>query len=220
MKTSNVILCFSILAVLSSCKKENNHHATLSYKLRTGNSAVPINARMAAGNVQWTAGYASVAEIEFEAAKEGLEVEYKQEAKKEVDLFSTLASLGVVSVPAGVYEDVEFEVEVQPNGERDAFQLSGTFSNSNSVITPVLFRVNTAIEIESERENITLADGNNITALNILNLSLATTGVSEAMLNNATLTNGKIEISATSNTDIYNIMFSNLKACGGVEIED
>lgn len=38
------------------------------------------------------------------------------------------------------------------------------------------------------------------------------------MLNNATRTNGAIEISATSNVDIYNIILKNLKSCDGVEV--
>ncbi len=221
MKTSQIILALTSVAsiLLFSCKKEKNT-PSISYQLKKSSAtSATISGRIMGGSVQWTAGYASVIEIEFEAEKENLEVEYKSEVRKKIDLFSPLATLGVINVPPGIYNDIEFEVEVQPNGGDAAFQLNGSFTNGGGVTTPVVFTLNTALEIESEQSNITIVDGASLTAFTTLNLSLLTTGVTESMLNNATLTAGVIQISATSNTNIYNIIFDNLRNCGGVEID-
>lgn len=221
-KTFQIILALTSMAsiLLFSCKKEKNT-PSITYQLKKSSAtSAPINGRIMGGSVQWTAGYAWVAEIEFEAEKGNLEIEYRSEVRKKIDLFSLLSTLGVINVPPGIYNDIEFEVEVQPNGSDAAFQLNGSFTNGSSVIIPVVFKLNTALEIESEQSNITIVDGASLTAFTTLNLSLLTTGVTESMLNNATLTGGVIEISATSNTNIYNIIFNNLKNCSGVEIDD
>ncbi len=128
-------------------------------------------------------------------------------------------TLGVITIPSGSYEEIKFEVEIQPNGNEAAFQLKGNFTNALGLVTPVTLNVNAMIEIDSKQLNLTIVDGNNLTALTTLNLSSLTTGITESMYNAATRTNGAIEISSTSNADIYNIILDNLKNCGGVEVD-
>ncbi len=62
----------------------------------------------------------------------------------------------MITVPPGVYEDIEYQVEVQSNGTDAALQLNGSYTNSNGLATPVVFKVNTALEIESEQANVEL----------------------------------------------------------------
>ena len=69
-------------------------------------------------------------------------------------------------------------------------------------------------------ENIPVAGAASYTALTTLNLSLIATGATDAQFANAVRSNGVIEISATSNTELYQIFFNNLRNCGGVEVED
>jgi hypothetical protein len=204
--------------MLFSCKKEKDTNG-ITYQLRSSSPSGPISGSMLGGTVQWTGGYASVVEIEFEAESNNIEVEYKSEVKQKINLFSPLSTIGVITVPPGVYEDIEYEVEVQSNGTDAALQLNGSYTNSNGLTTPVAFKVSTALEIESEQANVTIVDGVDLTAHTTFNLFVLTTGVTETMLNNATRTAGVIEISATSNTDMYNIIFDNLKKCGGVEVD-
>lgn len=221
MKTNKLMLGLSALTCMAlfSCKKENSSGAGVTYRMKTTNATSNIAGRSLAGNLKWTSGYASAVEIEFEAAKAGTEVEYKTEAKQKIDLFAPLSTLGVVAVPAGTYEDIEFEVEVQPSGADAAFFLSGSFTNGSGVSTPVTFKLNVPLEIEAEKTNITITDGASLDALNSLNLAMLSTGVTERMFNDAARTGGVIEISATSNTNIYNIIFNNLRNCGGVEVD-
>lgn len=219
MKNLTLIFLFAPAALLFSCNKDQDIPG-VTYQVRTANPSAAIIASTTGSTLTWNSGYASTVEIEFEAAKEGLEVEYKSEARKKVDLFSSLATLGTIVVPPGTYEDVEFEVEIQPTATDAALQLGGIFKNGSGVSTPVIFKLNETVEIESERENITITDASSLTALSTINLSFLTTGVSEDMLNAATRnSSGAIEISANTNTAIYTIMRDNLKSCGGVEID-
>ena len=219
-----VLLSFSVAAslVLFSCKKESTatpNSGLFTYKVRTANASSAITQRTMAGILEWTSGYASVTEIEFEAKKQGIEIEYKSEAKQKINIFSPLSSLGIIAVPDGIYEDIEFEVEIQPNGSDAALELKGNFKNGNGVSTPIVLKVSAGIEIESKKENITITNAISHTAITTLNLALIAKGVTEGMFNNATRNNGTIEISATSNAAIYNIMLNNLKECGGVEVD-
>ena len=221
MKTMKLI--FSLLSgtfILFSCQKQNESPA-VSYQLKTSTTPAAISARTLGGSLQWTAGFANTIEIEFEAENNQLEVEYKSEAQSKIDLFNTLSTLGVVQVPAGVYDDIEFEVEIRPTTAEPALQLTGNYTNSNGVVTPVVLQVNEGMEIESEKENFLVSDGADYTALTTLNLSLISLGVTETMFNNAVRTaDGKIVISANSNPDIYVVMRNNLTQCGGVEVDD
>lgn len=211
------LFAFATLALVS-CKKGTSS-PSVAYNFNAMNSTAMLNKMEMGAKLDWTSGYASAIEIEFEAEKAGLEVEYNSEAKQKIDLFAPLTSLGVISVPAGTYDDIEFEVELQPNGSDAAFYLGGSYTNGTDVITPITFALNSALEIESEKSNITIADGAALNALNTLNLSLLSNGVTEIMLDKAIRTNGVIEISATSNTSIYEIMYNNLINCSGVEVD-
>lgn len=229
MKTNTSILSFALFAtLLFGCNKENDTPG-ITYQLRTSSASASLRTSSAsastiggtmAGSVQWTSGYASITEIEFEAEKQNLEVEYKSEVRTKIDLFSPLSTLGIIEVPPGVYEEIEFEVEIQQNGTESAFELNGNFTNGGGTVTPIVFKVNTPLEIEAEHSNITITDGASLTALTTLDLSMLTAGVTETMFNNATRTGGKIEISSTSNPAIYAIMFENLKNISGVEVDD
>lgn len=221
MKSQKLFLALSLPAALffTSCDKDNPAPG-ITYQVGTSTAATAVIAGNTANStLKWTSGYANVVEIEFEAESNNVEVEYKSESRKKIDLFAPLSTLGVIVVPAGTYDDVEFEIEVEPVGTEAAFYLNGSYTN-NGIATPVSFKLNAELEIESEQARVTITDGASLTALTTLNLSLITTGVSVTMLDNATRTNGTIEISATTNTQIYDIILRNLKECGGVEIDD
>lgn len=219
MKTILNYLAASVILFISSCSKENNSSG-ITYKLKTSASPSLVTGGVMQGVVQWTSGYASLVEIEFEAESNSTEIEYKTEIKQKFDLFAPLSTIGVINIPPGNYNDVEFEMEVQPNTTDAALQLSGVFTNGSGTVTPIVFKLNAALEIEAEMSSVIITPGDNFTALNTLNISLLTTGVTENMLNNATRNGGVIEISITSNVDIYNIIFNNLKTCGGVEVDN
>ena len=206
------LLTISAIFFLAACKK-NNDSSNANFKLKTTERSATVG--RTAGTITWTSGFASATEIEFEAKKDNIELELKSEARQRINLFSPLSTLGLVTIPPGIYKEVEFEIHISPAAPDAALELRGTYNS-----TPIVFRVNTPIEIEAEFDDVTITQGNDFSAIISLNLSLLTLGITDAALSNAMLTNGEIIISATSNIALYNIMLANLKNIDDVEIED
>ena len=221
MKITKSLLTI-VIAVTSffftGCKKNNDSAPGIKYKLQTANRSSVIS-RTTSGNIQWTSGYGSATEIKFEAESNSHEVEFKSQVPQRIDLFSGIVNLGNITLPAGIYNEVEFKIELNPTTTDPSLQLNGQFT-SGGVTTPVIFKVNNALEIETEKKNVVITDNSSYTALTTLDLSLLTRGVTETMLNNAVRTNGVIVISLTSNTQIYNIIVNNILDADGVDFEN
>ena len=211
------ILTVTTLFFVSCKKSSTNSVSGIKYNLQTTNRSAIIT-RITAGNLQWVSGYGSATEIKFEAENNNHEVKFESNTPQHLDLFSSIITLGTITLPPGTYTTAEFEIELTPTGTDAALQLNGQFT-SGSVTTPVVFIVNSPLEIKNEQNNVVVTDNNSYNALTTINLSLLTTGVTEAMLNNAVLTNGSIIISSTSNTDIYNLILNNLGDSDNVKFD-
>ena len=212
------VVIFGGLLFFTACKK-NNSQSSFQYKLTTTNRSNVVN-RVVSGNIAWTSGYGSANQVKFEAKNSSAaQVEYKTSVTRRIDLFASLASvLGTITLPAGTYSEIEFKGELAPNNPDAALELNGTFT-SGATSTAVVFTVNSALEIKTEKNNVVISDNASYTALTTFDLSKLTTGITEAMLNSATKTSGKIIISAGSNTNLYTIMLANLDNCDEVEFD-
>ncbi len=210
---------FISVLIFVSCKKSSMGTSSYKYKLATTNRSNVVG-KTESGNVTWTSGYASANLVKFEAKNSSnVEVEYKTSTAQHIDLFASLASvLGTITLPAGTYKEIEFKAELAPSGSDAALELNGSFT-SGAVTTPVVFTVNSAIEIKTERSNVVITDGASYSALANLNMAMLTQGITEVMLNSATRTGGKILISASSNTGLYAIMLANFDNCDEVEFD-
>ncbi|MEJ8843193.1 hypothetical protein WG954_12455 [Lacibacter sp. H375] len=217
------IFAIALFSMLVGCKKESNQSG-VNMKIKTtggsragGRISSGEIAGRTTGSITWTSGFASVNEIEFEAEKEGdeNETEFKSKAAQRIDLFSPLESLGFINVPPGMYEEVEFEVHLAATSAAPALELRGTYN-----ATPIVFRINDSFEVEAEFEDFSIPPNADINAIVSLNLDLLTSGITDAALNAATLTNGEIVISANSNVALYNIIRANFNKIDDVEVDD
>ncbi len=215
---------------LLSCKKESDTQSStpssFTFQLSTVNRTTTISrvnsesiiGRTVAANLQWTAGTATASELKFEAMNASGEVEFKQRVTQQINLFSAASTLGSVSIPPGTYTEVDFKAQLVSSGNVPALELSGQFT-SGGIIKPVIFRVNNSVELKAEKNNVTIAAGTNYTALNTIDLSILIAGITEAMLNSATISNGTIIISSASNSNMYNIILNNLARHHEAEVE-
>ncbi|WP_121355427.1 hypothetical protein [Flavisolibacter nicotianae] len=228
MKMHTPLLTVLVAATLfTSCKKESTNAenaGTVGYQLRTINRTALVGktdatGRIAATSINWTAGTASANELKFEAESNSGEVEFKQRAAQQVDLFSATSFLGNITIPAGTYNEVEFKAFLVPSGNSPALELDGTLT-AGSVSHPVKFIVASNVELKAEKHNITVAQGEKYSALNSIDLSQLTKGIPESAFTAASLTNNTIVLSATSNTDLYNLVLNNLNSHHGeAEVE-
>ena len=218
MKTQLLLSFIAATTLITGCKKNNNNGtAGIKYQLQTTNRSSVI-ARTTSGNIVWTSGSAYATEVKFEAKKDNNEVEFKSQTAQLIDIFLPVATLSTITLNPGTYSEVEFEVELNPNGNNPALELNGQYT-SGLVTTPVKFTVNSPLELKNEKNNVVVTDNNSYKALTTLNLSLITTGVTETMLNSAVLTSGTILISSTSNANIYNIILANIHDSDEVEFD-
>lgn len=210
---------FSLLILVASCSKDKDG-SRLNYKVRTENRTSTVG-RVTAGTITWTSGSAFADKIEFEAEKnDDNEVEFEARVGRRIDLFAPVSDLGAISLEQGRYEEIEIELDLAPAGADTAFLLRGSYTNSASETTQVLFFINELIEFKAEAEDVNVANDNDFSALTTLNLALLTTGITESMLNSATRTNGVIIISKNSNGSLYNTLVSNLQNMDSVEFDD
>lgn len=213
------IMVVAALLLLASCSKDDNG-GQLSYQLKTKNPNATVS-RTSSGSVTWTSGSAYADKIEFEAEKDDdNEVEYESRVARRIDLFAPVSQLGNISLPPGRYEEIEIEVDLAPSVTDTAFILRGSFSNNIGYAVPVVFYINELLEFKAEAEDITIGSAADITALTTLDLSQLTTGITESMLSSATLTNGILVISATSNAALYSVILSNINNIDDVELDD
>lgn len=213
MKTKTLVLTATLFTtLLYSCKKEDHTQPGVSYQLSTTNRTTTVSGTQSMA-VTWNSGYAYSKKIEFEAQNAGGQVRFQSESIKKIDLFTPIGSFGSVMVPQGNYSQVEFQIELLQTATDAAFELRGNYNS-----TPIIFKINSAFELDADLSNVTVADGKAYTASIALNLANLTKGISSDMLNAATKdASGVILITASSNTSLYDTMVSNLHSIEGVQ---
>ena len=220
MKKIQILIAITSLLFATSCKKSANGSAAMEYQIQTVSNSALILAPLGAGNITWTTGTASATMIKLEAKNSASqEVEFKSQVHQQIDLFASVAtSLGNVVIPPGTYSEVEFKIQIDQDGSNPALQLNGLFTSGTGVATRVQFLVNSLVDIKAEQSNVTITDNASATALTSMNLSLLSNGITQTMMNNATVTRGTIIISSSSNVNLYNIILNNLIQSHDVEV--
>ena len=225
MKISKLLLGATVAMFLfASCNKASTDGtpsataASMQFQLTTSNPVVVVN-RVEAGTISWTSGTAYATETKLEAKQNGSQLEFKSTIAQQVNLFgSVITALGNISIPAGTYTEVEYKISLNQNGSVPALELNGLYTNSVGVVTPVVFDINSLFVIKAEQTNVVVGASTSITALTTLNLSIVSSGITQAMMNSATVNSGKITISASSNISLYNIMIGNLQQFHHVDV--
>ncbi len=215
---------FSTVAFMSlttllmvSCKKESTNPPGISYQLQTTNRSSVIG-RVESGNIVWTSGYGNASEVKFEGEGPNGELEYKSELQQHIDLFSGISTLGNVTLTPGTYKEVDFKVELVPTTAEPALELHGNYTSTGAPI-PVIFRISSPLEIETEMNNVIISANSGYQALTSLNLALLSRGITQTMLDGAVRTNGNILINSSNNEALYNIILNNFKDSDEIEFK-
>ena len=217
----SALLLVWVLGMAVSCKKSKNA-GSVSFQLRTQNkNATIVAGRMQSGTLNWTSGSVFVEKIDFEAEKDDdMEWELESRVRRKIDLFGSVSQLGEIQLAPGRYDEVEVELDLGSPAGDTAVVLRGSYVNSAGTNIPVVFFIREAVELEAEAENVVLTGTEEYSFLTTFNLAQLTSGISQSQLNNATLSNGVLVISANSNSSLYSKLLSNLNNMDGVELDD
>ncbi len=235
MKRLNLLVCFGIAAVLllGSCDKESSDITSeLQVKMQASQTTTPVlkvaNTSTATASFDWDVCTMNVTKIEFEAegretenASNSYKVNYEWKGSKTVDLFNSTAIIGSISLDPGVYKEIELQVKASKSQDNSspAFFLSGSYTSALGVEIPVEIVINDYLEFEVEQEGAALDGTNDYSALIDLNLNLLMSTLLQSELDVAQLLNGKLVISATSNSALYLKIKDKFSSFGKVEYD-
>jgi hypothetical protein len=212
--------------MITSCSKESDNPSagSLGVKIQATDKSFSVlkSTSLATPSFDWDSSFMVVSKIEFEAEKrEGgmssdpSEVQFEWTGPKKVDLFSLNSLVGNITLQPGLYDEISIKInafQADAGGSPD-FYLSGTYTNGGGSIVPIVFMVNEDFEFRVKKEGSQLDAVNDYTSMINVKLTLLFTGIQSSDLDGATLTNGKIMISSTSNSSLYSKIISNLSAC-------
>ena len=229
IKTSAAFILFAGAISISSCKKTSLSPSSAagpqaSFALMSSSSpassiAVDPRSRVRAAGVAsaplitWTAGTANITRFEFEAKRNGVETSFQTRNLGNVDLFALSPALATISIDSGTYKEIEVRLILsQSSTGAVPLTLMGTFTTARDTsAVPVEFDFNQDLKLKAEADNVVVSKTQNLQALFMLNLNMISAGISAADLHAATRTNGKVVISSTSNTNLFNQLVSNLQ---------
>jgi hypothetical protein len=229
MKHTHLLFLALSTSLLFSCKKEATSEqaagtSNVTYQLATTNTSggrlAGESERTMAHFLTWAGGTASVSEIKFEAKGDN-KVEYKSNVPQVINLGSAVSTLGGIAVPYGTYEKIEFKIKFVPTSTNPSLELLGSYAPAGGgTPVPVVISFHEPFELKFEKKTPTTIDANtDYTALSTLALGLLSHSVVESFFANATQTNGTIVISNTSNTNLYNPLWSAFQGILNVEIK-
>jgi len=213
---------------LSSCQKSDSEISTTSGSNSLGVQLQAVNntysfgvgtRALTTGTLKWDTCQMYVSRVHLTAVKEQgdtlsteMEVELKFKGSKLADLFNANSLLGNVTLPAGLYDKISIQIQSDKKdaGTSPVFYLAGKYTNTTGTIIPIAVIVNKDLKFKtSAKDSVQLNSAADYTALFQLDLSNAISNgkITEADLDKAKLTNGKIIISKDSNTELYDKFF-------------
>ena len=231
MKTIKIlgVLVVSAGMMFTSCTKSSSPStSSLGVKIQATNKAFSVlkSTALSTPGFVWDTCFINVSKIEFEAEKRESEssmdsanVNFEWNGPKIVDLFSVSSVIGSIGLQPGLYSEVSLKIVALKSdaGTSPVFYLSGVYNDSTGVSVPVVVIINEDIEFNVSKEGTELNGTIDYTSLINLNLTLLLNGIGQSDLSVATLMNGKIVISSTSNVSLYNKIRGNFDSSDEAE---
>lgn len=215
------------VALFSSCADEAaapvSRKARLTLSASTNRQPATKAGREASVNqLVFTSGSIRFSEVDFDAKRVGTEnwISVSHQQLATLDFATGVITPAVtIEVEPGDYQDVDLSIEIHDEGTSPAIVIEGTFTNSRNTAVPVRFEFNSGEEFEFEAERITFTERQNVVTRIVFDPQFWFGTITASQLENATLTNGRIVVSATSNTAIFGIVAQRLDDSTEVEFD-
>lgn len=234
-KISLIALVIIFAISFTSCNKDSQDSdstksSALSFKMQAINKSVALpvsdsglkSASVTSATVVWDKATMLVSKVKFEAemksvltGRDSLEIEYSWRGPKTIDLFDLTSTIGSIVLPAGTYDKISLNVKSEKEDANGLplVYLSGNYTNVAGVIVPIVVSVSDPISFKTVQKGDTIVAGvaADLSSTIEIYLDQLMLKVDIAALDNATLTDGKLVISATLNKDLYETIMDNLK---------
>lgn len=230
-KHTTVYFLLALFSIgLWSCQDtdfENTGDSNLSVQIEALNESfsLPVDGSMLKSALidsmymQWDSVHLMISHIKFEAElksqlthHDSIEIEYKWSGLQFADLLNPDLTFGNFVLQPGFYDEIEITVrgEEADAQEMPVFYMGGTFYGSTATL-PVEVKIDDDVMFKTEKDSVEVGiESVDITSYIQLSLSKLMEDIDPNDLNNATLTDGGIEISKYSNREIYYIIRKNL----------
>lgn len=193
-------------------------------------------ARVNTTGLDVTSGFFQIKEIELETEGVDKNGEFEREVKlkfpeiKKVNFNELDASVDFfINIPAGNYEEIEFEIDLIDNKSEPSIQLDGTFQYLDGKGVPFKFQVfgndddefdfNVELETEDDDALFNIGIVKNPLALLEINGKGWFSGITTAEMEKAVITDGVLLITKDKNPLIYQKVESKIKASTDLELE-
>ena len=210
----------ALTMLFAACKKNDSSQTgtmtgtpEMGYQLKAVNASSSIGMkRTDSALISWTDGTAHPVMVKFEAKKAGTEIDYRTAVDTTIDIMSSILPVfGGFTIPTGTYNEIELKIDLDRSGSTPALELTGTYTDTAGVMTPVSVQINDFLELETEQHDVTIDSSAAFVAVTTLDLSTISAGITQRMLSRATMSGGTIVISSSSNRSLYEVIVDNLR---------
>lgn len=220
-----------LAAGFTSCKKDSSStpgNSSLEFQVLALNKSysLPVSASgtkstaVGSASLIWDTAQMVISRVKYEAElknsvthRDSVKITYEWNGPQTVNLLDPAVVLGSYTLTPGFYDEIELNVMglKKDAGNNPVFYLTGSYTNSTSVKVPIMFKVNEDVMFKTEKDSVDVTTDSFVFTSSIqLYLDQLLIGVEPKVLDNATLTNGTIVISAESNYELYRLIMRNL----------
>jgi hypothetical protein len=214
----------------TSCEEDKQSEPQIGLKFNTVQNPITLNSGLKsaqqAKEISFTSGFITLREVQFEVETDAdsVEVDFNLEAITEIDFATgeTNPDISYAKIPAGTYNAMEVEIELQDDGDAPSVVLNGIFVDIEGVSHDIRFEFNSGETFEVEKEG-TITFDTNQSALAQVTIDPTSwfAEVTASQLSEATKNdNGVIVISSTQNPEIFDMAADGLDMATDVEIEN
>lgn len=221
---------------LASCSTESDvEQPKLSVNFTTTQAPLNLQSNLfkedhfkqtSTGSVAFYDGYITIRELEFEVEtdNDSTSVNFNLEQNVVIDFATgnTTPDIGYVNIPAGTFQEVEVEIELQDNTDTPAVVLHGFYTSPDGTQHPLTFEFNSGETFEVEREGVvTFSEAQSALAQVTFAPAQWFAGVNDEAFSAATPNaEGVIVISSTQNTGIFDTVADGLDLATEIEIQN
>lgn len=234
-KSSLLLMAFFSLGLFSCSTDSETEQPQLSVSFVTTQTPLSLQSyafkgdsfkQTSSGSVVFSEGFITIRELAFEveADNDSTSVDFNLEQEVVIDFATgnTTPDIGYINIPAGTFEEVEVEIELQDNTDSPAVVLHGMYIAPDATEHPLTFEFNSGETFEVEREGtITFSEAQAALAQVTFAPAQWFIGVSdEAMLAATKNAEGVIVISSTQNPEIFDTVADGLDIATEIEIQN